>query len=100
MDDEIDAFHYWLGFVKFGIGRATADTAHEIRDGVISREKGIELVKQYDTEFPEEYLQIFLDYCGITEEEFWEVVETWRSEHIWEKVNGKWELKHPIWKEK
>lgn len=100
LDDEIDAFHYWLGFVKFGIGRATADTAHEIRDGFINREEGIKLVKQYDTEFPDEYLQIFLDYCGITEEEFWEVVETWRSDHIWEKVDGKWELKHPIWKEK
>lgn len=100
LDDEIDAFHYWLGFVKFGIGRATADTAHEIRDGVLNREEGIELVKKYDTEFPEEYLQIFLDYCGITEEDFWEVVETWRSEHIWEKIDGKWELKHPIWKEK
>ncbi len=98
LDDEIDGFHYWLGFIKFGIGRATADTAHEIRDGYISREEGIELVKKYDGEFPEKYFKTFLDYCDIDEDKFWEVVDSWRSDHIWTKNNGVWELRNPIWK--
>lgn len=97
LDDEIDGFHYWLGFVKFGIGRCTADSAHEIRDGRMTREEGIELIKKYDGEFPQKYFKLFLDYCDITEEEFWEVVDTWRSDHIWEKDCDIWKLKHPIW---
>ena len=99
LDDKIDGFHYYLGFIKFGIGRATSDTAHEIRDGKITREEGIALVKRYDGEFPEKYFRDFLEFCGVSQEEFWEVIDGWRSEHIWIKENGVWRLRHPIWEE-
>ena len=36
LDDRLDGFHYYLAFIKFGIGRATSDAAHEIRDGHIT----------------------------------------------------------------
>src|SRR3989339_874085 len=85
LDDKIDGFHYWLSYVKFGIGRATSDSAHEIRDGKITREEGVMLVKKFDGEFPKRYFQEFLDYCGITEEAFWETADAWRSPHLWER---------------
>ena len=101
LDDKIDGFHYWLGYIKFGVGRATADVAHEIRDGYMTREEGIELIKKYDGEFPERYFADFLEYCEISKKEFWDVVDSWRSDHIWEKdKSGEWKLKHPIWEEK
>lgn len=96
LDDKLDGFHYFLGFIKFGIGRCTSDTAHEIRDGHLTREEGLALVKKFDGEFPQKYFQIFLDYCNITEDYFWEVVDSWRSPHLWEKVNGEWKLKHTV----
>ena len=99
-DDQIDGFHYYLSYIKFGIARATADTAHEIRDGHISREEGISLIKRFDGEFPNEHFKTFLEYCNITEEHYYEVIDSWRSPHLWDKINGKWELKYPIWKEK
>ena len=99
LDDQIDGFHYYLGYIKFGIGRATSDTAHEIRDDKITRDEGIALVKRYDHEFPDRYFKEFLEYCNVTQEEVTEVVDSWRSDHIWQKVGDEWELKHPIWKE-
>ena len=99
LDDELDGFHYWLGYIKFGIGRATSDTAHEIRDGYLTREEGVELIKKYDGEFPEKYFKTFLDYCDIPEERFWEIIDSWRSDHIWINNNGKWNLKKHIWDE-
>ena len=39
LDDKLDGFHYYLMFIKFGIGRATSDSAHEVRDKKISREE-------------------------------------------------------------
>lgn len=99
-DDQIDGFHYYLSYIKFGIARATADTAHEIRDGHISREEGISLIRRFDGEFPHEHFKTFLEYCNITEEHYHEVIDSWRSPHLWDKKNGKWELKYPIWKEK
>ena len=96
LDDRTDGFHYYLSYIKFGIGRATADTAHEIRDGKITREEGIALVKKYDGEFPKKYFHEFLEYCSITEKEFDEVIDSWRSDHLWEKVDGTWRLKRTI----
>ena len=85
--------------MKFGIGRATSDAAHEIRDHKITREEGIALVRRYDGEFPQKYYHEFLDYCGLTNEEFHAVIDGWRSDHLWRKVGNGWELKHPIWQE-
>jgi len=99
-DDKIDGFHYYLSYIKFGIARATSDTAHEIRDGHITRDEGIALVKRFDGEFPERYFKTFLNYCNISEDFFHNVIDSWRSPHLWKKVNGNWVLKKPIWEEK
>jgi N-acetyl sugar amidotransferase len=98
LDDRWDGIHYYLGYVKFGIGRATSDAAHEVRDNKITRDEGAALVKKYDGEFPKKYFHEFLEYCSITENEFDEVIDSWRADHIWEQVDGKWQLIKPIWK--
>ena len=100
LDDKLDGFHYYLAFIKFGIGRTTSDSAHEIRDGKIDREEGIALVKRYDSEFPKKYFELFLDYCDISDDEFKSIIDSWRSPHIWGRhADGTWFLKHPIWEE-
>lgn len=100
LDDKLDGFHYYLAFIKFGIGRTTSDTAHEIRDEKIDREEGIALVKKFDSEFPQKYFDFFLDYCNISKEEFTNIIDSWRSPHIWDRhSNGEWFLKNPIWEE-
>lgn len=96
LDDRTDGFHFYLAFIKFGIGRATSDAAHEIRDGHITREEGVALVRRYDGEFPKKYFQEFLEYLNITEEHFWEIVDSWRPPHLWEKVDGVWKLKYQV----
>jgi N-acetyl sugar amidotransferase len=97
LDDRIDGFHYYLGYIKFGIGRTTSDAAHEIRDAKITREEGIALVKRYDGEFPAKYFRDFLEYCAITEAEFHAVIDSWRSDHLWERDGAAWRLKHTVW---
>lgn len=99
LDDQVDGFHYYLAYIKFGIGRTTSDTAHEIRDGKIDRDEGIALVKRYDHEFPRKYYKEFLEFCSITDEQVQDVIDSWRSDHIWEKVGGEWKLRKPIWEE-
>lgn len=96
LDDKQDGFHFYLAFIKFGIGRATSDAAHEIRDGHITREEGVALVRRFDGEFPKKHFRWFLEYLGITEEHFWKTVDSYRPPHLWEKVKGEWTLKHRI----
>lgn len=99
LDDQIDGFHYYLAYIKFGIGRTTSDAAHEIRDGKITREEGIALVKRYDHEPPRKYYKEFLEFCSTTDEEVQKVIDSWRSDHLWHKENGEWKLKHAVWYE-
>ena len=95
-DDKIDPFHYFMMLIKFGMGRATADAAQEIRSKKITREEGVSLVRRYDTEFPSRYFDEFLDYVDLTEEQFWDVVDKFRSPHLWGNSIGKWELLHQV----
>jgi N-acetyl sugar amidotransferase len=96
LDDQIDGFHYYMAYIKFGIGRATSDAAHEIRDGHLTREEGVALVRRFDGEFPHRHFRVFLEYTGLTEQQFWDAVDSFRSPHLWEKVNGEWKLKYQV----
>lgn len=96
LDDLTDSFLYYMMYIKFGIGRATSDAAHEIRDGHITREEGVALVRRYDGEFPHQHFPAFLDYVDLTEDEFWEVVDRFRLPHIWEKKGGEWVVRHVV----
>lgn len=96
IDDQIDMFHYFTTLIKFGIGRATYDSAQEIRNGKITREEGVHLVHKYDQEFPQKYFKEFLEYIDISEKQFFETVDRFRSPHLWDQVDGKWVLKHQV----
>ncbi|MEM7166194.1 MAG: N-acetyl sugar amidotransferase [Planctomycetota bacterium] len=96
LDDRLDGYHYYLSYIKFGIGRCTADAAHEIRDGHITREEGVALVNRFDGEFPQRHFQDFLTYTGLTEEQFWLAVDNWRPAHLWQRREGEWQLQQKV----
>jgi N-acetyl sugar amidotransferase len=98
LDDKTDGFHYYLAFIKFGIGRATADACHQIRDGIISRDEGVELVHKYDHEFPAKDLDIFLDYMGYDLKKLNKIIDKFRRTIIWEKHENDWRLKQQVQK--
>lgn len=97
IDDRIDPLHYYTTFIKFGIGRATYDAAQEIRNHKITREEGVALVKRYDHEFPHKYFTEVLEYMGITDQRFWEVINKARSPHLWKFEAGEWKLHRAVW---
>lgn len=84
LDDKLDGLHYYLAFIKFGIGRATSDAAHEIRDGHITREEGIALVRKFDAEFPRKHFDAACSYMGLTTDEAIEIIERWKSPEVWD----------------
>jgi len=97
MDDKIDWLHWYTYYIKFGMGRATHDSSQEIRNGDITREEGISLIRRFDGEFPDIYLNDCCEYMGISVETFHETIESFRTPHLWTKNNGKWVLSTPIW---
>ena len=100
LDDKIDWLHYHTTSIKFGYGRATEDSAQEIRNGDITRDEGIALIKRFDGEFPKQYIDDCCNYMDINIQQYHDTVEKFRSPHLWKKNNGIWKLKHPIWNQK
>lgn len=102
LDDKFDGFHYWTSYIKYGIGRTTEEASNEIRHGYITRDEGIKLVSKYDGEFPKKYFQDFLKLTKFSEEEFYNIVDNFRPDHLWEKKGndfryGKnWKLKEMV----
>ena len=65
-------------------------TCYDIRDGHITREEAINLVKKYDGKCSEEYIKKFCEYLEITTDEFWNTVNSFRGK-MWEKdTSGNW----------
>jgi len=96
LDDLTDSFLYYMMYIKYGFGRATSDAAHEIRDGHITREEAVALVRRYDGEFPGKTFKVFLDYIGIDEDRFWYIVDKFRASHVWKFQSGQWLLREQV----
>lgn len=114
IDDRIDDFHYYTTYIKFGIGRATYDSAQEIRSGDITRDEGLALVNRFDGEFPERFADDIFRYLSLSQKQFPQastmfeqpimdrdyfmtLADNFRSPHLWKWENGKWVLRRTVW---
>ncbi len=114
IDDRIDDLHYFTTGIKFGLGRASYDAAQEIRSGDITRDEGIALIKKFDHEFPERFINEMFDYLSLNQKEFpvassqFEhpgmnrdyfdlLTDNFRSPHLWYKNGSSWNLRKPVW---
>ena len=96
LDDRYEnGVHDLLKFIKFGYGRASDHVSKDIRTGYLSREKGIELVRQYDAVVSSD-LKHWLNYVEMTEEEFWRVADSFRDPRVWSIKDGHW-WKTNVW---
>ena len=88
-----------LKYIKFGFGQATDHACYDIREGLLSREEGIYLVKELDGRCGPTFIHNFCNYIDISEKEFWEHANSFRGA-MWQKdKRGKWELIGPIWEQ-
>ena len=99
--DQIDSLGYvvhpWLKYPKFGHARATDVSCYWIRNGYITREQGIRYVKEHDHKIDPKALDDFLEFTGYSDREFWGIVEKFWNRDLFEKVDGEWRLKNPVW---
>jgi N-acetyl sugar amidotransferase len=82
LDGKFVGVHDYLKFLKFGFGRATDHASIDIRNERISREEATELVRKYEGKVPRRYLEEFLDFVGMTEDEFYETLDAFTNKAI------------------
>jgi imidazoleglycerol phosphate synthase cyclase subunit len=81
--------HDYLKYIKFGYGRATDHACKDIRAGLMTRARAIELVNHHDPVKPKD-LQRWLAYVGMREAEFDRIADTFRDPRVWRWENGNW----------
>ena len=96
LDDRYEnGAHDLMKFIKFGYGRCSDHASKDIRDGLMTREEGVEMVKKYDHVVSDD-VHYWLEYVGMSEEEFWRVADGFRDPKVWTIKNGEW-VKDCIW---
>jgi len=73
--------HDFLCYLKRGFGRSSIQSSQEIREGKLSRDEALELIKKYERIEPIQ-LNYFLEIAGLTPIEFREQIEKLRHEAI------------------
>ena len=76
----------YIKFLKRGYARTTHLTSIDIRNDRITREAALGLVAEYEGKRPHA-LDLFLEYTGLTEEEFYEVAITHKLDAVTPRVN-------------
>lgn len=90
IDDEcIINIHHWLKWYKFGFTRIFDNLSLEIRNGRISRDKAIKILKKNNFHYPYKEIKKFSQYCGITTKKFFMIVGKFRNKKIWKKNKRK-----------
>ena len=93
-----NGIHDYLKYIKFGYGRATDHVCKDIREGKMTREEGISIIRKMDHIKPKD-LDRWLKYVGMTEKEFDRIADTFRDPTVWDKdENGNW-VKDNIWEQ-
>lgn len=91
-----DGIHDYMKYVKFGYGRATDHACREIRQGLLSRDQGIEYVRAYDHVVPSD-IPRWLEYVGWSRVKLEFEMDKWRDKRVWvQNEYGAW-LKGNIW---
>lgn len=89
IDSDLWPLNNLLRYLKFGFGGVTDEVCYDLREGrvtqdsvcydlngdILTKEKAINLIEQYDANCNDEYVRGFCDYIGISVEEFWNHVD-------------------------
>jgi N-acetyl sugar amidotransferase len=89
-DQALYALHTYLMYLKFGFGRANQDACIEVRRGAMDRQQAVNLVRLYDNQYPEQYVETYLDYFQMDRGEFEDTLDRWANRELFVKQNGRW----------
>lgn len=92
IDDDFISLHHYLKWYKFGMTRTFDNLSLEIRNGRLSREQAVEVLRRRGDETPHKDIDKFCTFVGISRPRFFEVIEKFRNRDIWIRRDGKWQI--------
>ena len=93
IDDDFISIHHHLKWYKFGFTRLFDNLSLEIRNGRLTRDQAIRIVRETGDQTPYEDIDKFCAFVGITKQHFFDIIEKFRNLNIWVKRNNEWTIK-------
>jgi len=93
IDDDFISIHHWLKWYKFGFTRLFDNLALEIRNGRMTRERAIAVIREAGDETPRADIEKFCAFVGITVDRFFEICERFRNPAVWTREAGLWRVR-------
>ena len=90
LDTTLHVVNQMLKSIKLGFGECVDHACYDLRDGKISRNEAVELVKKYDAKCDSKYIDEFCEYIEITTDEFWNNVDKFRGTMWGKNSDGIW----------
>lgn len=92
IDDDFISIHHYIKWYKFGITRLFDNLSLEIRNGRMSREEALQTLARYGEQRPDEDIEKFCAFVGISRKRFDAILENFRNPDIWQIDNGTWKI--------
>ena len=59
----------------------------------MDRAQAVNLVRLYDGQYPDEYIDRYLEYYQMSQEELDAVFDKWANKELFERLGGRWKPK-------
>jgi N-acetyl sugar amidotransferase len=91
IDDDFIALHHWMKWYKFGFTRLFDNLSLEIRNGRMTREHAIAIVREAGDQTPQRDIASFCRFCNIQEAAFHAIATRCRNLAVWQRgTDGTW----------
>lgn len=90
IDDDFISIHHWMKWYKFGFTRLFDNLSLEIRNGRMTRDEALDTFRAMGIQRPDDDIERFCSFVGITRARFEEIAETHRNLDVWEQRDGLW----------
>lgn len=94
IDDDFISVHHWLKWYKFGFTRLFDNLSLEIRNGRLTREQAVAIVRNRGDETPHEDIGKLCHFLNISGGHFFAICETFRNHDIWRREDNAWKIPH------
>lgn len=90
IDDDFISIHHFLKWFKFGFTRTYDNLSLEIRNGRMTRDEAVAILRERGDETPHEDIERFCAFVGVSRDEFFSIAERFRDPAVWTRRDGTW----------
>lgn len=92
IDDDFISIHHWMKWYKFGFTRLFDNLSLEIRNGRMTRDEAVAIVRARGDDTPHADIRRFCAFAGLSEARFFEIAESFRNAAIWRREGDAWTI--------